>query len=249
MAEAPIWPVATDALVADTMALDAEQTGAYVMLLMCLWRAPEARLPLDHNKLARMARVSARRWAKVWSAISDFFTVEAGLLSQKRVTSDRLKVREKIRVARENGERGGRPKAWKNNEASEAHGFASVSKSKTQAEPNDKLSMNHIHEPYQGLPVVPPRRDKAQQKTPLPDGFPDADALAAAETYWQRHSRFDLSSSLEAEAFRAWCLANGKRYADWPAAWQTRYVNALRFNPARRPSEDGRSALMKAALR
>ena len=30
MAEAPIWPVATDAFIADTTHLDAEQTGAYM---------------------------------------------------------------------------------------------------------------------------------------------------------------------------------------------------------------------------
>lgn len=146
MAEAPIWPVATDAFIADTTHLDAEQTGAYLMLLMSLWRSPDAKLPMDDKKLCRMARVAPRRWPSVWSVIADFFTVNGEFVEQKRVSSDRVKVREKMNANRANGERGGRPKVLKNNEPHKANGSVSVSEDKTQNEPKQNLSINH--EPY-----------------------------------------------------------------------------------------------------
>jgi uncharacterized protein YdaU (DUF1376 family) len=110
MAEAPIMPFATDAFVADTTGLDDAETGAYMMLLVALWRSEDGTLPLDHRTLARHARCSPDQWAERWDAIKAFFTIEKNLIQQKRVTRDRLMVRCKIEKARENGRKGGRPK-------------------------------------------------------------------------------------------------------------------------------------------
>lgn len=62
MSEYPHLPLFTDAFIADTMHLNAEETGAYLMLLMVAWRSPDCGVPDDDVKLAHYARVSERRW-------------------------------------------------------------------------------------------------------------------------------------------------------------------------------------------
>ena len=143
MAEAPYWPVATDAFIADTTHLDAEQTGAYMMLLMSLWRSPEACLPDDEKKLCRMARVSHRKWHAVWDVIAEFFTVEDGFVTHKRVTSDRVKVREKIDAARTNGQRGGERKALKTKKVDVADATDPLEKNASETVADGKLTINH----------------------------------------------------------------------------------------------------------
>jgi len=157
MAEAPIWPVATDAFIADTTHLDAEETGAYMMLLMCLWRQGGEGLEDNPKKLARMARVPSRKWNKVWESISPLFQINDGLLTQKRVSKDIVKIRERIHQARTNGERGGRPKSLKNKEVDKATGSSSVFKNKTGSEPDEKLSISISKDTPKG--GVPPTDD------------------------------------------------------------------------------------------
>lgn len=235
MAEAPIWPVATDAFIADTTHLDAEQTGAYMMLLMSLWRSPDAKLPMDDKKLCRMARVSPRRWSAIWSVIAEFFIIKDGFIAQNRVTSDRVDVRERVRANRENGAKGGKAKALKTNKLGIADANISL-----QENPSENVAI-HIHKPYpkEDTPLKSPKGEKAR-RTGLPDGFPDEACRASAMAYWSARGRNDLDFDTEAQKFRASVRANGRKYVDWPAAWQTWYANAIEFN---RPTQSsGRAA-------
>jgi len=230
MAEAPIWPVATDAFIADTTHLDAEQTGAYMMLLMSLWRSPGAKLPMDDKKLCRMARVSPRRWPVIWSVISEFFTVKDGFVAHNRVTSDRVKVREKIEVARQHGAQGGKAKARKTNTLGIADATNPLEKKPSGTVAESYQPINHKPDPERkNPPLRPPKGDKAR-RTGLPDGFPDEACREPALAYWRKRGRLDLDFDIEAQKFRASVRANGRKYIDWPAAWQTWYANAVEFN-------------------
>lgn len=73
MAEFPALPLFTDAFIADTTHLNAQQTGAYLMLLMCAWRLPDCRLPNDDKFLARAARMDGRAWSANKSSILAFW--------------------------------------------------------------------------------------------------------------------------------------------------------------------------------
>ena len=79
MSESPIWPVETGAFIADTMHLTCEETAAYALLMMHIWRdgLGQKTLPFDHKRLARMARVSPKRWKKIWTSIEDFFVIDS----------------------------------------------------------------------------------------------------------------------------------------------------------------------------
>ena len=142
MSQAPFWPVATDAMIADTTHLTAEETGAYIMLLMCLWRSNGEPLPLNHKKLPRMARVRPNRWAAIWENIEEFFEIENETITQKRLREDWVTVQEKITRKRESGSLGGKAKALKTKKPPLANGTNSPEQ--TPANHNQ----NHKPEPY-----------------------------------------------------------------------------------------------------
>lgn len=93
MAELPILPLKTDALIADTSNMSAEEFGAYVRLLMAMWRHG-AKLPDDPDELARIAGVTPLRWRKIAEKVLRPCQKSGGILSQKRLTSTWFSVQE-----------------------------------------------------------------------------------------------------------------------------------------------------------
>jgi len=91
MAELPVLPLKTDALIADTTHMTAEEMGVYVRLLVAMWRHG-ARLPDDPRELARIGGVSLRRWNKISERVTRPMTTAGGIISQKRLTSTWLEV-------------------------------------------------------------------------------------------------------------------------------------------------------------
>ena len=91
MAELPILPLKTDALIADTSHMSAEEFGVYVRLLIAMWRHG-ARLPDTPLELARIGGISLRRWNQISERVLRPMTVGNGILAQKRLTSVWLEV-------------------------------------------------------------------------------------------------------------------------------------------------------------
>lgn len=111
MATAPIMPFYTDAYLADTHHLSTEQHGAYLLLLLYCWRHNGVGLPHDDAKLARIARLSLRRWLRMREALLPFFELRDGLLYQKRLMTTWGQVHAKIEVKREQGKRSAQKRA------------------------------------------------------------------------------------------------------------------------------------------
>ncbi len=96
MAEFPALPLFTDAFIADTAHLTAQQTGAYLMLLMVAWRTHDCCLPDDDKLLARYARMEFRAWKYHKSIIMDFWDkTENGKWYQARLLDERKYVEDK----------------------------------------------------------------------------------------------------------------------------------------------------------
>ena len=96
MAEFPALPLFTDAFISDTIHLNATQTGAYLMLLMCAWRTKDCSLPDDDTLLARFARMDKRTWKANKEAIMSFwFRNDAGQWQQGRLLDERKYVEDK----------------------------------------------------------------------------------------------------------------------------------------------------------
>lgn len=74
----------TDAYLADTGHLSTAEHGAYLLLLIAMWRNG-ASLPNDPAKLARFARLRPDQWSRMAPTILKFFIVEGERITQKRL--------------------------------------------------------------------------------------------------------------------------------------------------------------------
>lgn len=104
----------------DTRHLTTEQHGAYLLLLMTMWRA-DGRLPNDDKKLARIVGSTASRWAKIKGDVLAFFEVDGDELTNRRLSVELKKASEKSIKRAEVGTRGGLAKSLKNKESSVAN--------------------------------------------------------------------------------------------------------------------------------
>lgn len=144
MTEFPSLPLFTDAYLADTRHLTAQEHGAYLLLLMMAWRSPDCRLPDDDAKLAKWASVDARTWSRIKPTIMEFWTPESGTWTQRRLAKEREFVSKRAEVARENGKQGGRPKSLKNKPPENPTGSARVTQTKApNPNPNPIAAAQH----------------------------------------------------------------------------------------------------------
>ena len=96
----------------DTRHLTTEQHGAYLLLLMTMWRA-DGRLPLDDGKLARLTGCTASRWAKIRDEVLAFFIIDGDEITHGRLMFELEKASEKSIKRAEAGSHGGNAKARK----------------------------------------------------------------------------------------------------------------------------------------
>lgn len=130
MSEFPSLPLFTDAYLADTRHLSAQEHGAYLLLLMMAWRLPDCRLPDDDATLAKWASLDARTWKRIRPKVMAFWTLADGYWTQSRLRRERDFVSKRAEVARQNGARGGRPKELNSNGSDNPAGSARVTQQK-----------------------------------------------------------------------------------------------------------------------
>lgn len=115
MTTIPAMMLWTDAYMADTSHLTTTEHGAYLLILMAMWRAGGT-LPADDVRLSRIARLSLDKWRKIAPTILEFMTIENGAISQKRLKLELEIARSKADKAREAGRSGGISNALKRQE-------------------------------------------------------------------------------------------------------------------------------------
>src|SRR5271170_3845340 len=88
-----IWmPLYIGDYLADTQHLTAEESGAYLHLLMHEWR--EGPLPFETEALRRIARVERDAWGTAWAILERFFTRTEVGYTQARLELEKLKSRQ-----------------------------------------------------------------------------------------------------------------------------------------------------------
>jgi len=112
MSERPFMQLYVSDFVGDTLPLSTEQIGAYMLILMAMWNAG-GRLPDDDAKLARVARLSLKRWRAISVDLLSFFEREAGEIGHKRLTRELHKAQGKSEARAAAGARGGAATALK----------------------------------------------------------------------------------------------------------------------------------------
>lgn len=115
MSGIPYFPFYPSDYLADTAHLTTEQHGAYLLLLITAWQRG-GRLPADPKKLARIARVSPRRWHLIEEDVLEFFEEEDDQIVSRRMERDYQKAVSKSEKRSASGKRGGHAKALKDNE-------------------------------------------------------------------------------------------------------------------------------------
>lgn len=88
MAEFPAFPLWTDAYLGDTTHLTTIEHGAYLLLLISMWRTKEKCLPDDDKMLARYARLTPAQWRRIKPILEPFFNVKSNTWTQGRLTDE-----------------------------------------------------------------------------------------------------------------------------------------------------------------
>ena len=215
MAEFPSMPLWTDAYLADTTHLTTTEHGAYLLLLIAMWRTSEKRLPNDDHRLARYAKLTSGQWARMRSTIMEFFRVDGDWITQGRLTDEAALVKSKSRQQSDNA----RARWRKNNETADATALPEVSRSDAPTST-----------------PTPTSTDSSLRSESVPADQPDKEVI----THVKRATRLsaDWGPSEECRAFAiglgldpASILASFRDYwlakpsnatkLDWPATWRS----------------------------
>jgi uncharacterized protein YdaU (DUF1376 family) len=97
MAEFPKFPLWTDAYLGDTTHLTTIEHGAYLLLLIAMWRTADKALPNDDKLLARYARLTSGQWRRIKPILMPFFKIDGCAITQSRLTDEAIAVRQHSR--------------------------------------------------------------------------------------------------------------------------------------------------------
>lgn len=214
MSRTPFMQLYVSDYLGDTMHLTTEQHGAYLLILMTMWRH-NGSLPADDAKLARIARVNAKRWHLIKDDVLAFFDVENGQITQKRLNEELQKAVSISQKRKTSGKLGGLAKSLKSND---------------QALANAKQTLKHSQKP-DTIKVKETLNSVSQKRgSRLPDDFnPDLEfAMSEGLTAFQ--------AEREAAQFRDyWIQQAGQKGVklDWPATWRTWVRNSIKRMPSR----------------
>jgi len=228
MAQFPYLPLWTDAYLADTSHLSTIEHGAYLLLLMAMWRN-KSTLPNDDKLLARYARLNAGQWRRIKPTILGFFDVTESEISQGRLTDEYEAVKRKsiVNTISANAR-------WLK-EKEKVNADASVS----QCEPHAIHSQNHNHSQKKEREVatlsLPARGTRLQDNWTLPPEF--------REFAFKEGMRHD---DIEAEALNFkdyWVSVVGQRgiKRSWIATWRNWIRRRDKFNGAGSQRRNGYS--------
>jgi uncharacterized protein YdaU (DUF1376 family) len=220
MAEYPAMPLWTDAYLGDTTHLTTIEHGAYILLLMAMWRAGGT-LPNDDRLLARYARLTAGQWKRVKPVLWPFFTVRSDEIMQGRLTDELKAVRQKSRRQSDNAK-----SRWlKINDTGDATAEPS------QSHGNASLTHNHIEKELPNGSSK--KKDSTKKGTRLPEDW----KLPRQWGQWAVEAGMDeVSVRREADTFRDhWIAQPGAKGVklDWQATWRNWIRRAKERTPKR----------------
>ena len=126
----------------DTSHLTTTEHGAYLLLLMTLWRNGGS-LPNDPQKLARYARCTRGQWDRMSPNIMPFFDMKDDAISHGRLSAELTKYTYSVERQRVKSSNGGRAKWLKNNKVGDACGIPQAMPKQCQPEPKVLVSLLH----------------------------------------------------------------------------------------------------------
>lgn len=174
-------PLLVDAYLGDTQYLTTEQHGAYLLLLMTMWKR-DGVLPNSDERLQQITRLAPARWKACRPVLMEFFTVSADgeTISQKRLTAELQRAKAHSDAKAEAGARGA-AKRWQKQSSANGTAIAEPSQSHWQTgAPTPTPSASQIPEARaQGVPPGHASAHEARTGEPEPD-IPPPSAAAVA---------------------------------------------------------------------
>jgi uncharacterized protein YdaU (DUF1376 family) len=220
---------------ADTTHLSRSEHGAYMLLLMAMWRAG-GKLPADDKRLALITLATPKEWAAMKPAMLAFFQRRGSILTHKRVTAEMSKYDNTSVQRKAAGKAGGLKKANKNSgksgdfarsNSSNSHHNQNQSQKKKEVEDN-LLPLEIAETPVNGVAVLP------KSSRLKPDWQPAADLTGYAIAQGFTPGEVERI----AEDFRDyWTAQPGQKGVklDWAATWR-RWVRTQAERRPRRQS-------------
>ena len=208
----------------DTQHLTVEQHGAYMLLLMAMWRSG-GRLPADAQKIARIVRMTPARWLKISDDIMAFFEVDGGEITQKRLAAEIEKASEKHQRRVSAGSKGGIAKSLKNKDEPHSNAKAMLCHSSEPESEEEKREGDKS-------PSCPkPRKARVSYPADFEEfwkGFPTDANMSKAEAFKAWKPMLDDDKALvlaSLPAFRRYCLDR----PDYRPVHACRYLSQRRF--------------------
>ncbi len=154
-------PLLVDKYLGDTMLLTTEQHGAYLLLLMSMWKK-DGRLPDNDQQLAQAARLSLSRWKATRPVLIDgaLLRAEDGFIVQKRLSAELSRAKAHTEAKAEAGLKGA-AKRWQKGEGSD--------------KPNDGKADGSAN----GTAMADPSLSQSQTGAPIPT--PEASLLPSSD--------------------------------------------------------------------
>lgn len=226
MASPPFMQLYVADFLADTQHLTAEEIGAYLLILMTMWRGG-GRLPHDQKVLARSARLSGRSWATAWERIGPLFIITEGQITQKRLAIEFEKAMQKSAVRSQSGKLGGEAKALKSKEPDLAKATALPQHLLQTSDVRNKKTVSPPSQPLQASllagasETVQKPKAKEAEFGAFYAAFPRHVARGAAETaYWRARKVASAEVLLAgAQAYAAARKGEDEKFTKYPATW------------------------------
>jgi len=215
----------------DTAHLTMLEHGAY-SLLLDRYYSTEQGIPADQaHRLAR-AR-SKEEKAAVDAVLSEFFTLSGDAWMNRRCDEEITKAQSKIKAAKENGKRGGRPKKEAERTEEKPTGLSVGSETGTQTKALQTPDTRHQEEIQPPTPsgVAPPC--PAEPKGPRPSKkCPDSFAVTAEMRQWAQAEVPGIDVDLETSKLRDHTFGSAR--SDWLGTWRNWLRKAVEHQAQRR---------------
>jgi uncharacterized protein YdaU (DUF1376 family) len=194
----------------DTMHLNTEQHGAYMLLLMAYWMRGGP-LPGNDNELAAIARAGRGEWRRLRPILEPFFVTTSGQWVQKRAEEELAKAR-RLTEAKSAAGRKGAANKWQTHDR--ANGTAMAKPSETTCQTDAPLPS----------PLPSLKKDLAARMARFDEFWlacPKKTGHGAAEKAWLKAVAITDADTLIAgmRAYAGTCPGKDKAFIKTPGPW------------------------------
>lgn len=223
MSERPFMQLYVSDFIGDTLHLSTEQIGAYMLLLMAMWNA-RGMLSNEDQQLARITRVSVKRWHAISPDLMPFFECDHDHIWHGRLTKELQKSERKSESRASAGARGGAAKALKTNDQTLANASGLLKHlPDTITRKKDYLSETASPQPTRK------RKNYSDDFVKFWSDYPTDSLMSKSEAFkaWGKLSDEDRAVAIAAiPAFKAHCRAN----PDYRPVHACRFLTQRRFD-------------------